>query len=206
MNLKEHYWYFEEILKPAFCDKIIKHALQTQKAKLAVTNEFENKEITKKDLKVLKKIRNSDVIWLNDPWIYDKIIPLIYEANKYAEWNFEFDWFEQMQFTIYGKNQHYDWHWDSINSPYESPDVNFNGKIRKVSVTVALSDSSEYTGGKLQFDLRNTNKGSNIIECKQIYKKGSVVVFPSHIWHRVSPVTKGTRYSLVIWGLGRPFK
>ena len=158
------------------------------------------------DLKNLKKIRNSDVIWLNDVWIYEKIVPLIYEANKYAGWNFEVDWFEQMQFTIYGKNQHYDWHWDSLNAPYESPDVNFNGKIRKISVTVSLTDPLEYAGGKLEFDLRNTHKGSNIIECKEVKKQGSVIVFPSHVWHRVTPVTKGTRYSLVIWGLGRPFR
>ena len=37
-------------------------------------------------------------------------------------------------------------------------------------------------------------------------EKGAVVVFPSHIWHRVTPVTKGTRYSLVVWFLGKPFK
>jgi len=42
--------------------------------------------------------------------------------------------------------------------------------------------------------------------CKEIKPKGSVVVFPSFVWHRVKPVTAGTRYSLVIWNLGWPFR
>ena len=82
------------------------------------------------------------------------------------------------------------------------------GKIRKLSATVSLSDSKEYSGGDLEFDFRNINpdKGHNRKICKEIKPKGSIVVFPSHVWHRVTPVTKGTRYSLVIWNLGYPFR
>jgi predicted 2-oxoglutarate/Fe(II)-dependent dioxygenase YbiX len=42
--------------------------------------------------------------------------------------------------------------------------------------------------------------------CKEILPKGSIVVFPSHVWHRVKPITSGERKSLVIWNLGKPFK
>ena len=57
-------------------------------------------------------------------------------------------------------------------------------------------------------DLRNLDpdKKPNIHVCNQILPKGSLVVFPSFVWHRVKPVTKGTRHSLVIWNLGYPFK
>ena len=44
------------------------------------------------------------------------------------------------------------------------------------------------------------------IQCKEILPKGSIIVFPSFLWHRVKPVTKGVRYSLVVWNLGYPFK
>jgi PKHD-type hydroxylase len=47
---------------------------------------------------------------------------------------------------------------------------------------------------------------SNTKKCEEIRERGSIVVFPSHVWHRVKPVTKGTRYSLVIWNLGYPFR
>jgi PKHD-type hydroxylase len=46
----------------------------------------------------------------------------------------------------------------------------------------------------------------SIRKCAEISQRGSIVVFPSHVWHRVKPVTKGIRYSLVIWNLGYPFK
>ena len=80
--------------------------------------------------------------------------------------------------------------------------------MRKLSVTVSLSDPEDYEGGVLEFDLRNTGQinTSEIIKCKEILPKGSIVVFPSYTWHRVSPVTKGTRLSLVQWNLGPGFK
>ena len=82
------------------------------------------------------------------------------------------------------------------------------GKIRKLSVTVSLTDPKEYKGGELEFDFRNLDpdKKPNIRACTEILPKGSLVVFPSFVWHRVKPVTKGVRHSLVIWNLGYPFK
>jgi predicted 2-oxoglutarate/Fe(II)-dependent dioxygenase YbiX len=85
--------------------------------------------------------------------------------------------------------------------------IDTHNKIRKLSVTISLSNPEDYEGGELEFDLRNSPDGKpNIIKCKEILPRGSIVVFPSHVWHRVAPVTKGTRYSLVIWSLGYPFK
>jgi PKHD-type hydroxylase len=107
-------------------------------------------------------------------------------------------------------NQYYDWHCDSWEKVYESngPD---NGKMRKLSMTCQLTDGSEYEGGELEFDFRNydpymRDESKHIRSVPEILPKGSIVVFPSHLWHRVKPVTKGTRYSLVVWHLGYPFK
>lgn len=79
------------------------------------------------------------------------------------------------------------------------------GKIRKISVTVSLNDSSEYEGGDLQFDL-GPHRTDRYHTCTEIRPKGSVIVFPSHLYHQVTPVTSGIRYSLVCWNLGDPFK
>ena len=110
----------------------------------------------------------------------------------------------------YKLNQYYDWHCDSWDKPYQNPGPDL-GKIRKLSMTCQLTDGSEYQGGELEFDFRNydphlRNKKTHIIQAKEILPKGSIVVFPSFVWHRVKPVTKGTRYSLVMWNLGYPFK
>ena len=80
-----------------------------------------------------------------------------------------------------------------------------HGKIRKLSMSVSLSDSQEYNGGNLEFDFRAISKNKPWA-CKEINSKGSVVVFPSFLWHRVTPVTRGIRYSLVSWHTGDPFK
>ncbi len=53
---------------------------------------------------------------------------------------------------------------------------------------------------------RDPDKKANTHVLKEIRSKGSLVVFPSDVWHRVKPVTAGTRYSLVVWHLGKPFK
>ena len=72
-------------------------------------------------------------------------------------YNFEWDFSESCQFTKYTKDQFYDWHCDSWDQPYirETANDPSHGKIRKLSVTVTLSDPKEYKGGELEFDFRN---------------------------------------------------
>lgn len=211
MNIKEHYWFFQSALSSKICDEILEYGKKNRKEIGTIAgrdlNDLKGKE-KKKALTVLKKTRYSNVAWLNDPWIFKEIQPYINLANKNAGWNFEWDWTESAQFTIYGKEQHYGWHCDSSNCPYDNPNnLNVHGKYRKLSVTVSLNDSSEYKGGDLEFDFKNEKPGKDkVVKCLQIKPRGSIVVFPSFVWHRVTPVTKGTRYSLVMWNLGYPFK
>ena len=147
---------------------------------------------------------------MNDRWIYKEIQPYVHQANKNAGWNFQWDWSESCQFTKYKKGQFYDWHQDGWNEAYIRNNKNdpSNGKIRKLSVTVSLSDPKEYKGGELEFDYKNSNPNqkNKLIKCTEILPKGSLVVFPSFVWHRVCPVKSGERYSLVVWNLGWPFK
>jgi PKHD-type hydroxylase len=212
MNLQNYYYYFQSALTPRFCDELIKYGT-TQQEQLALTGGQtekinKGKPLDDKDIKDLKKKRDSNIVWLNDRWIYKEIQPYINEANKLAGWNFDWDWSESCQFTKYKLNQFYDWHCDSWGIPYVNKDnKNTNGKIRKLSVTCSLSDPKDYKGGELEFDFRDRDPDkSTIRKCAEIKPRGSIVVFPSHVWHRVKPVTKGTRYSLVIWNLGYPFK
>jgi PKHD-type hydroxylase len=160
----------------------------------------------------MQRRRKSNLVWLNDTWIYRELQPYVHMANKNAGWNYEWDKSEPCQFTKYKHNQYYDWHCDSWKEPYQKkeghPD---NGKIRKLSMTCQLTDGSEYEGGELEFDFRNYDphmreEAKHLKQVKEILPKGSIIVFPSFVWHRVKPVIKGTRYSLVMWNLGYPFK
>ena len=144
---------------------------------------------------------------MNDRFIYREVQPFIHQANRLANWNFDWNFSESCQFTKYKLNQFYDWHADSWDSPYNNPDnPDTHGKIRKLSVTCSLSSPEDYEGGELEFQFRNQDDPTVTRKCTEILPRGSVVVFPSFVWHRVRPVTKGTRYSLVIWNLGYPFK
>jgi PKHD-type hydroxylase len=217
MNLSNYYWYFKSAIPPKICDDIIKYGLSHQED-LAITGglgsgrNLKEQPLKEEEIIDLKKKRNSNIVWLNDKWIYKEIQPYVHEANKLAGWNFDWDFSESCQFTKYKLNQYYDWHCDSWYKPYDKPnDYNTHGKIRKLSVTCQLTDGSEYTGGELQFDCRNydphmRDEDRHVLTVKEILSKGSIVVFPSFVWHRVQPVTKGTRYSLVVWNLGYPFK
>jgi PKHD-type hydroxylase len=157
MNLHNYYWYFKSALTPRFCKEVIQHGL-AQKEDLAVTGtlgDIKNRSLTKKEIKDLKKKRDSNVSWLNDNWIYREIHPYVHEANKNAGWNFEWSRSEPCQFTKYKLNQYYDWHCDSWDKPYNRPNEPEHGKIRKLSMTCQLTDGSEYTGGELEFQFRN---------------------------------------------------
>ena len=187
MYLKYSYYYFQSALSSDFCDKIIN---------LGKDNVQEAEVMDKSK----KQARNSSVAWLTDSWIYEAINPYIMEANKKAEWNFDLIGSEACQFTMYKEKQYYDWHRDSAGHQIEN-------YIRKLSVTVSLEDGDAYEGGDLEFDLRDQEDSSaNILSSKEARKKGSIIVFPSFVWHRVSPVTKGTRYSLVIWSHGPKYR
>ena len=99
---------------------------------------------------------------------------------------------EPAQFTEYPKGGFYDWHMDlnPFGASGEHP-------IRKISMTCLLSDPSEFKGGDLAFD---DNKS------KITLQQGQAVFFASFMKHRVEPVKKGVRRSLVMWFGGPPFK
>jgi len=210
MVLNNYYWYFKSALPLKLCDDIIQHGIN-QKEMMAKTGGYDTDELNEEQVSNLKKQRDSNIVWMNDLWIYRALQPYIHEANKNAGWDYEWDTSESCQFTKYKLNQFYDWHCDTWDKPYDKPGTLDHGKVRKLSMTCQLTDGSEYEGGQLEFDFRNyepnkRNEAYHQVQCKEILPKGSIVVFPSFVWHRVKPVTKGVRYSLVMWNLGYPFR
>lgn len=144
-----------------------------------------------------KSVRSSSIKWIpqNDEWswLYERLMSLAAQANKEL-WNFDLiSAPELIQYTEYYASEegHYDWHQDI--GPNE-------GSLRKVSITVQLSESDEYQGG----DLEIWTGGSAVHTSER--GAGVVVVFPSYLMHRVSKVTKGTRRSFVLWVGGEHYR
>ena len=136
----------------------------------------------------MAEIRVSTIRWLSDPWISDLLWTYVRRANEDG-FAVDVDNDAEMQFTEYPADQggHYDWH----------QDVNWNGQIdidRKISITVQLSNENEYDGGNFEFDELETNTNFKL--------KGTIIIFPSYLRHRVTPVTSGVRKSLVAWFSG----
>ena len=191
MNFNNHYCVFKKGLPIEFCDKVLSLANHKKEATVS------NNDTTK---------RKSNITWLNESWINETLKPYIDKANQDTGWNLQWDYTEKAQLTEYGKGQYYKWHIDQLAKPYgEKYGKDWQGKIRKLSVTVSLSDPEDYEGGRLEFYTSNPFE-QKIISCDQILDKGSLVVFPSYIWHQVTPITKGNRKSLVLWNLGYPYK
>jgi PKHD-type hydroxylase len=101
---------------------------------------------------------------------------------------------ENLQYTEYDESYQgrYDWHFDVGEGPLNCG--------RKLSVSIQLSDPSEYDGGDLQFSL----DGDRTVIAEK--DQGTMIIFPSYLRHRVTPVTRGARRSLVTWITGPPFR
>jgi PKHD-type hydroxylase len=207
MLFKNYYWYFEKALSKLTCEKIIKHGKAKQLKMGTISHIGANNKITKKEKEFVQQHRKSKVCFMNDPWLYDIFAPYINTANKNAGWNYNLSWSESFQFTVYKKSNFYHWHQDTFGEPNVSQDPNFNGKIRKISLICNLTDPKKFTGGEVEFDITNQRERKTIIlKCKEARQQGTVIVFPSFVWHRVKPVTSGTRISIVNWSIGEPWK
>jgi len=181
--VKNKYLLHESVLSKDFCDYIV-NSVDWDYAEdgLVATNK----------IKVPEK-RITDVVWQgpNTP-IGCVAQTYIADSNIKAEWNFLLSLLEQVQIGRYAAEDggHYAWHIDGTEPE--------DGMQRKLSVSILLNDSSEFEGGELQIKHVDSN---NILT-----KRGSILVFPSFMEHRVTPVTWGVRYSAVTWALGPAFK
>ena len=197
MMLKHNYYYFPKAIPIETCKKILTKGRQKIVEEATTGGRIKN-----------KAKRNCKVAWISDKWIYNIINPFIHTANREANWNFQWDWNEPSQFTIYKKGHFYGWHTDQIVHSSKHKNKNFNGKTRKLSLTLQLTDKTKYEGGDLQFgwiDVRKKNL-LNIVTVNEAKEIGTIIVFPSFINHQVTPITKGKRESLVNWSIGSSFQ
>jgi PKHD-type hydroxylase len=134
----------------------------------------------------------------NNNWIFDRLSSTIDSINS-QYYGLDLNGFDAIQFTEYGaEGEKYDWHMDTILGPSRGP--NFV-QTRKLSLTIPINDPSEWTGG--EFQLQTGNPEDPIIVEQ---KRGTAIIFPSFLIHRITPIISGVRKSLVIWLVGPKFK
>ena len=183
LDYVEDWAYFQGAFSPEDCQKIID---------IGNSRLVENARIHGNQVNT--KIRDSKTAWImpNDDsdWVFRRVTDIIVELNsKYFKFDL-FGFIEGFQFTRY----------DAPGGKYEQHiDRGLNTWIRKLSFTLQLSDPKDYKGGELELYFgEEPTKASK--------ERGFITVFPSYVLHKVTPVTKGTRYSLVAWITGPSFK
>lgn len=139
-------------------------------------------------------IRKSKQVWLpwspEVDWIFQRLTEVATQIN-YVKYGFQLSGFvENLQITKYESGGHYKWHQDTGPGPLS---------LRKLSISAQLSAPADYEGGEFEvFEDPTHIQGTKDL--------GDVLVFPSYQVHRVKPVTKGTRFSLVAWIGGEPYR
>jgi PKHD-type hydroxylase len=178
-----HEWcWHKDAFSPAELDAIIRIGEQIEQHK-GVTGGGDN-----------QAVRDSYVSWMfpNEitGWIFERLAGVVLSMNE-AFYRFDLDgFFQGFQFTKYtAPGQHYTWHCDRGNGM----------GVRKLSLSLQLSDPDDYEGGDLQLKFGEEEQTAS-------RDRGMICLFPSWSLHRVTPVTRGTRYSLVAWVSGPPFK
>ena len=182
-----------ETTTPIFTPEQCKMIIQAGRAEPRKDAEVGNKQGIKGGV-IDTKTRTSHISWIP----FTKMTPMYKTIEKIMKQtngnHFGFDGMtitEMAQYTEYPEGGFYDWHVDNdVNMQNEPP-------VRKISMTCLLSPESEFEGGDLE--LQSEDKVAKI-------KQGHAIFFASFIRHRVKPVIKGNRKSLVMWFGGTPFK
>ncbi len=201
MQTKYSYWLFEGALSSKDRDKIKRTASKSGYSNATIHADGQNPSVVKNPD---AETRKSGITFIDQEYIYDLLCPYILGANQSAGWNFDLDWFEPVQIARYERDEHYTWHRDGGSDAHHSykSGGNIIGKVRKLSLVAKLSNS--YTGGDLQFSVQGIRADPERLDVDM--KIGDVIVFPSFVFHRSAPVTKGIKYSATMWSLGSPFK
>jgi len=185
--------YIVETTSPIFTPEQCKMIIQAGRAEPRNDAGVGNEKGTKGG-HVDTNTRTSHISWIPFSKMKDmyKDIDKIMQATNRNHFGFDGMTINEMaQYTEYPEGGFYEWHVDNdINMQYEPP-------VRKISMTLLLSPESEFEGGDLE--LMAEGKVAKI-------KQGHAVFFASFIRHRVKPVTRGRRQSLVMWFGGTPFK
>jgi PKHD-type hydroxylase len=194
-NHPQQWYWFKEALTKEEVNKVITLASELPEAKRASTLGSGDGGSTRSSM--IKWIPQNTTTW---DWLYERLMELSVEAND-ALWKFDLRTaLEAIQYTEYyaSENGHYDWHQDI--GPGEAPSK------RKVSITIQLTESGEYEGGDLM--ICTGSNGSGQLDNNEVCPrgKGVGVLFPSYMMHRISPVTKGVRKSLVLWVGGSHYR
>jgi PKHD-type hydroxylase len=206
---KTWYWYNEALFWPE----------QIMRIKQICEREDEVEAMVVGNTEANHNIRKNKVSWHDNEELYSMIRPAMQTANELSGWKYNITCIEPVQYTVYyGDESHYHWHTDTITNDKtlndDFPEGHMKGTIRKISCSIQLEDPKDYDGGEFELMVSRESKEDDLdlggdgyfkttsLSLPHCKDKGSAIFFPSFSYHRVKPVTKGIRKSLVCWFRG----
>ena len=189
----------ENFLTPKQCDELIDKFGQSNshKSTVAGTYKGDDSDVVNEDVRKVQEIRLKNDVVLSDGFKLTKHIIMACEMSNLINFKFQLEKPYQLEDIVllrYENTDKYDWHLDIGKN---------ETSVRKISAIIQLSDEQDYEGGDFEFSIANDEGDENYFGTR---KKGSLILFPAFLGHRVRPITKGVRYSIVTWILGDAFK
>tara|TARA_R100001509_G_scaffold164531_2_gene142474 strand:+ start:1562 stop:2158 length:597 start_codon:yes stop_codon:yes gene_type:complete len=187
--------YRENFLSGDECDKIIEELDTEDLEDGQLVGDYEEGIINKN----VRRTLNKDIIFdrykkpFDDTNLFNRVESALKIANI-QYFNYDVEGIDKLRFLKYGIGGRYEWHTD-----YGRHECS----MRKLTGIIQLSDSNDYEGGDFEFGLTDT-EGSGLLKGNRT--KGCLLVFPSFLSHRVAPLTKGKRYSIITWLEGDTFR
>ena len=196
MNATSNIACYQGLIKSEMCDRIITSgdALSFDDAEMA------GKEASNYGA---ERRKGQVAFFSHDPefdFIFDGVRYFTDRANT-ENWNFDLIGLLPLQYSIYGPDDFLEWHRDTLSAPAD-PDHPGPPPVRKLSFSLQLSDADDYEGG--DFQVRDDDGTVDDDLWTRMRQRGSFIIFPSIVLHRVTKVTGGRRRSLVGWVLGPP--
>ena len=194
------FYIFPRIIKPEVCDAIVKDCLSRN---LEPAKVFDYSPSFSRDDPSVRKTSVYFVSTDKNNKANEIAWHFLKEANKQM-FNYDLTYFQPIQFAEYKNGGFYDWHIDTHHQ--DKPN-----KTRKLSLSLMLTDPDVFEGGEFQFFNGNrpyVEQGDPTGEQlkKDLKAQGTIVVFDARDYHRVTPVNRGTRHSVVCWATGANFK
>ena len=192
------FYVFPRAVAPDVCEQIVKDCKQNILNKATIYGSDkkgrDDPEVRKTSIHFIKDKDNkvNELAW-----------HFLREANK-IQFNYDLAYFQAVQFGEYKNGGFYGWQQDDGG-------IEKSNEVRKLSLSLILSNPDTFEGGELQFyngdrPLEDMGEITGEQVTNDIKAQGTVVVFDSRDFHRVTPVTKGVRHSIVCWTVGPNFK
>jgi len=176
----------ENFLSLSQCQKLMRYLETGQPTESELAGNYDDNVLN-------KEVRDNKEVIINNEQLKNKL-KMVFELSNQSIYNYDIQEMEKVKILRYGNGGKYKWHTDTGAKETST---------RKLTAVIQLSDETMYEGGDLEFGITDDSGKKNYTAPR---KRGSIIIFPAFLSHRVTPITKGRRYSLITWMNGDTWK